>query len=60
MNVKQIRNWLALYPEDFELQVITETGPKDISPIGHYNAKECALIILPAEIIKQLRKGQLQ
>ena len=60
MTVKQVKDWLSFYPDDFQLMIVTEYGNRDISPIGEISGKHCALVILPAEIIEKVRKGELE
>ena len=58
MNVKQIKDWVSLYPDDFEIRIITQYGSCDISPIGQTDGKNVALVILPKETIEKMERAK--
>lgn len=56
MTVKELRQWLAVYPDDHIAIILTENGPRHISPVGESNDRKCALGLFHKDIVARYFK----
>lgn len=59
MTVNELSQWLAVYPKDLHVLIITDRGPCEISPIGKIDSRYCAMTLLPEHQKQKILKGEL-